>query len=713
MPFIYNIILTGDCSNTNSGALNLRLSGDGSPYTITWNSPSFSSNTFSSDYNLSGLSAGTYNFNLTNSLVPTNESLNNVSFVIGTGVTAYISNVTNTTCGLDNGTLLFNMSENLGTTQIILYKNGEVYDNITTNQTQLLFNSLSDGVYYCTYYDYGGCYGETENVVIRSSNTLDYGLHVINNPACNFQNGKIYVTGITGSAPFTYLWSSNPTSATSEYFVTGLAASNYSVTVTDSFGCRVAKTASVTQAQPIQVIDYVPSQPSCSGNDGYVNFQISGGTGPYFYLLSNGDSLVSYSDSFGFSGLNSGNYTLTITDVALCKLTYNFILTPPNSFVLVSQIKQDMSCGFNTGSILAQVDGGIQPYIFKLTNNSGFTSTQTSFIPSVSFESLSSDTYSLTITDSGSACTYTSNITIDNNIPFDISVSSQSTYCQLNEGVISINIINEEVSGNFYNYVLSNGQQSSYTSATTYSFSGLPAGGYDVTVFNLQNCSQEKTTQVTSLETFNSVLIPTGCLNGSGGTISALIIDEEGPFNLTWSDNVNGQSGVFLTGLTAGTYYLTISGTNGCQTTLNTTISCNPPQSRTTSFTFDTNEEEDSVSLTDFSNLLYNGYIDVTTGHDLCKLNSATFYCDVEISGVTYSSEFYTTLSLSDLPTVSGFSAVLQYILLNVPYIESVIINNTDNTIIIQSQTIGGVEVYRDEEIIVSVRIEYDTSCVT
>lgn len=713
MPFIYNITLTGDCTNTNSGGLNLLLTEGASPYTITWNTPPFSTTTFTSSYNLSGLSAGTYNFNLSDSFVPTNNFINNISFVIGSGSTGYISNVTDTTCGYDNGSLIFNSNGASGVNQITLYKDGQIYNTANTNLSQFLFNGLGNGVYYCSYNDYGGCYGETENVVIRSSNTLDYGLYVIDNPACSLQNGKIYVTGVTGSGPFTYLWSTNPTSATSEYFITGLAASNYSVTVTDSFGCQVSKTTSILQANPIQVIDYVPSQPSCSGYDGYVNFQISGGTAPYFYLLNNGDSIVSYDTTFGFSGLNSGNYILTITDVALCKLTYNFILTPPNSFVLVSQTKQDMSCGFDTGSILVEVDGGILPYIFGLTNNSGFTSTQTSFIPSASFESLSSDTYTLTIMDSGSACTYTSNITIDNNVPFDISVSSQSTYCQPNEGSISINVINEEIGGKFYSYKLSSGIESEFMTATTYSFTGLVSGEYTVTVTNEDFCSQESIISVDSLEPFKSILIPTGCLNGSGGTISALIIDEEGPFNLTWSNNVNGQNGVFLTGLTAGTYYLTISGTNGCQTTLNTTISCNPPQTRTTSFTFDTNEEEDSVSLTDFSNLLYNGYIDVTTGHDLCKLNSATFYCDVEISGVTYSAEFYTTLSLSDLPTVSGFSATLQYILLNVPYIESVIINNTDNTILIQSQTIGGVEVYRDEEIIVSVRIEYDTSCVT
>jgi SprB repeat len=713
MPFNYSIILTGDCSNTNNGALNLQVTGDGSPYTISWNSPVLTTSAFTSEYSLTGLSAGTYNFNLTNSLTPTNEFINNISFVIGTGTTAYISDVVNTTCGIDNGSLIFNVSENLGSTEVTLYKNGEEYQTNTITQNQFLFSSLSDGVYYCNYTDYGGCYGETENVVIRSSNVLDYGLHTIDNPSCSYQNGKIYVTGITGTAPFTYLWSSNPTSATSEYFVTGLAASNYSVTVTDSFGCQITKTTTVNQAPQISIVDYVPSQPSCSGYDGYVNFQISGGTGPYFYLLSNGDSLVSYSETFGFSGLNAGNYTLTITDVALCKLTYDFTLLTPNSFVLVSETKQDMSCGFETGSISVEVNGGVLPYVFELTNNSGFTNTQTSFIPSVTFESLSSDTYTLTISDAGSACTYSSNIVINNNIPFDINVTSQSTYCQPNDGVIQVSVINETTSGNYYNYVLSNGQESSYTSATTYSFSGLSSGGYNVTVYNLDNCSQQKNTEITSLETFNSILIPTGCLNGSGGTISALIIDEEGPFNLTWSDNVNGQTGVFLTGLTAGTYYLTISGTNGCQTYLETSITCNPPQTRTTSFTFDTNEEEDSTSLTDFSNLLYNGYIDVTTGHDLCKLNSATFYCDVELSGITYSAEFYTTLSLDDLPTVSGFSAILQYVLLNITYIETVIINNEDNTILIQSQSVGGVEVYRDEDIIVSVRIEYDTSCVT
>ena len=73
MLFNYRIILTGDCSNTNSGALNLQVTGDGSPYTITWNSPTLSTNTFSSEYNLSGLSAGTYNFNLSDSFVPTNK----------------------------------------------------------------------------------------------------------------------------------------------------------------------------------------------------------------------------------------------------------------------------------------------------------------------------------------------------------------------------------------------------------------------------------------------------------------------------------------------------------------------------------------------------------------------------------------------------------------------------------------------------------------
>ena len=77
MPFSYNISLTGDCSNSSSGKLLLNVGGDGSPFTITWNSPVYSTQTFGGSYSLSGLSAGTYSFNLSNSLTPVNESINN------------------------------------------------------------------------------------------------------------------------------------------------------------------------------------------------------------------------------------------------------------------------------------------------------------------------------------------------------------------------------------------------------------------------------------------------------------------------------------------------------------------------------------------------------------------------------------------------------------------------------------------------------------
>ena len=182
---------------------------------------------------------------------------------------------------------------------------------------------------------------------------------------------------------------------------------------------------------------------------------------------------------------------------------------------------------------------------------------------------------------------------------------------------------------------------------------------------------------------------------------------------MTWSDNVNGQTGVYLTGLTAGTYYLTVSGTSGCQTDADTTISCNPVKTRSFSYVYETTSESYKSTFTNFTNLLYNGYIDVTTGHDLCKLNSATFYCDVNLSGITYSSQFYTTISLDDAPTISGFGGILEYVILNIPYVESVIVDYSTNNVLIQSQVIGGVEVYKDDEIEVIVRIEYDTSCVT
>ena len=105
-----------------------------------------------------------------------------------------------------------------------------------------------------------------------------------------------------------------------------------------------------------------------------------------------------------------------------------------------------------------------------------------------------------------------------------------------------------------------------------------------VTVTDETTCTVTGVTAVNYTEPYKVFLYPTDCINGNEGTITALVQETDGPYNLTWSNNVNGQTGIFVTGLTAGTYTLTVSGQNNCITSRSVDITC-PPKG-VTSYSF-------------------------------------------------------------------------------------------------------------------------------
>jgi len=81
--------------------------------------------------------------------------------------------------------------------------------------------------------------------------------------------------------------------------------------------------------------------------------------------------------------------------------------------------------------------------------------------------------------------------------------------------------------------------------------------------------------------------------------------------------------------------------------------------------------------------------------------------------GTVYSGTFFTTTSLSSSPTVTSFKTVIETLLNTIPDIKSYDINLSTNTVSIESDVVGGVEVYKDEVLTISVRIQYSISCRT
>jgi hypothetical protein len=721
----YSISLTGDCTNSSLGSVKINLIGS-SPYTIGWVNNILPSATFSTSfYSVTGLSAGTYGFNITASTIPVNEVIGPIYFNIVSASTAYITTSDFVTCqpdssyltvvttGTTNGVIDNTQGTFVGAT-INLYKDYIYYASATLVNTAYSFINLSEGMYYAQVTGDGNCPCKTESVIIHTNpNLLDFGLYTIDNPACSQKSGKIYVTGLTGVSPFIYQWSP-PVGGTGDTFVTGLTEGSYNVTIIDGNNCSLTKTTVITNATPISLMSYTLTPPSCFIADGSLTFSITGGTAPYFYLLSNGDSVTSYSNTVTFNNIGAGSYTLTATDVSLCSFSTTADVFVPKSFSLISENVTNSQCSYNSGSIEVRLLGGTPPFIYSLTNNSGNTTTNTSTLKTNTFNQLESGTYTLTINDSSSACTYTNNINISNETSFDFSVTGNSTYCGLNDGSININVIPNYTSSTFYTYSLSNGASSFPTTSTTYTFTNLPAADYDVTIENLSGCFQTTSTTVDYLAPYQFVLYGTDCINGSGGTISVLLNESVGPFNFIWSDNVNGQSGAFITGLTAGTYVLTVSGNSNCQTTKSIDIICNPLRQASSSYVYTVGSKTYSPSTTfNFLKMLNEGYSSLVGVHKDCKLKYAKFNCDIQLDGIVYSGTFYTTTSLSTSPPVSSFVTVIETLINTIPNIKSYTVDLTTNTISIESDVVGGVEVYKDDVLTISVRIDYSISCRT
>ncbi len=311
--------LSGDCTNSNLGGFSIDIYGNAPDYTIQWISPPLGTIALGvgvTGYTATTLSAGTYSFNINDSCSPTNTSLP-VNINISSGTCVSIIGQQNTTCNFNNGALTAQTSSFYGSADFYLYNTltGFITSATTGYNSFITPPALSPGIYYVVADDGGGCTGMSETVIIKPSTSLSWGFYIVEDSGCNsVDSGKIYVTGLTGNAPFTYLWSNGET----EDFITGLTNGTYSVTITDSTNCTLSQSATVGLVPALGIAGILTTTPpSCFSSDGEVTVTVSGGTGPYYYSASTGQINVSFSSSQTFQSIGSGLFSVKVTNKGL------------------------------------------------------------------------------------------------------------------------------------------------------------------------------------------------------------------------------------------------------------------------------------------------------------------------------------------------------------------------------------------------------------
>ena len=356
--------------------------------------------------------------------------------------------------------------------------------------------------------------------------------------------GSIDLIVSGGTPPYTYLWSNSSTTEDLSDLIVG----TYSVTVTDSLGCTEFLSIDIGEpSAPISVI-LSPVDVLCTGDStGSVDALVSGGTAPYTYLWSNGETTED------ITNIPSGNYTLDVTDNNGCGFTITTTVTEPLDSLSVNLVSFDADCfGAPTGSILGSVTGGTAPYSYLWSNGASTDD----------LANLTAGVYTITVTDDHN-CVVSVSDTVNHPDEVLLSDTHVDVLC-FGESTGSIDL---SVTGGIpsYSFVWSNGE-------TTEVINGIPAGIYDVDVFDDNGCLSEL--QVEIIEPLTPIALSEShtdalCIGGSQGTIDLSVNGGTPGYSIVWN---NGETSEDIIELVAGIYTAQVTDDHGCVDSLSIEI---------------------------------------------------------------------------------------------------------------------------------------------
>ena len=308
----------------------------------------------------------------------------------------------------------------------------------------------------------------------------------------------------------------------------------------------------------------------CRGNsDGIVNVSASGGTEPIDFSISP----FAGSQSLGtFTDLPIGNYTFTATDANSCTATQSVTIGQPATVVSFStpSVKAVKCNGGNDGEITLSASGGTGT--ITITTNPTITPTSPGL-----YQNLAARTYIFTATDANN-CTTTTTATVTE--PAALNMSAGAVTNILCNGS-STGQIPVTISGGTANYQIDyqkgSGAITSLPSsaATTQTITGLSAGTYNITVTDANGCKKVIATTLTepssAVVATQTAITQAACQGGTTGAVTLSATGGVSPYTFTRSAGISNTTGNF-TGLSAGSFVVTISDANGCSSTKSVTI---------------------------------------------------------------------------------------------------------------------------------------------
>ena len=523
------------CHGGNDGWAVSQLSGGTGDFSFTWSSGS-------NDADATDLPAGNYGLTVTDADGCSFRT--NVDISEPAPLWPNLTTTDATAPGANDGAIASAVS---GGTPPYFY---QWNDGRVTETIDLL---TEGGIYTVTVLDANGCTAEQTTTINAAGCAISASIEATD-PACGGEaTGAARLTSAGTTDPVEITWSNGATGAVAD----GLAAGNYTATITDAAGCTFVLSTQINGKQALTSGIQDQANVLCPANEtGSLRAFAIGGTQPYAFEWSN-DSQDALNNLLGV-----GDYTLTVADANGCTSTLSATISATDNAPPVL-VLNNVAANLDTDGTLvlnpSDFDGG------SLDAECGIATWAVE--PSqFDCDDLGEHIVTLTATDAnGNASTGTATVFILDKI-------APTLACPAN---ITVGICNATA-----NFDLPTASDNCPAAAVQITQTGGLATGSDfplgetVQTFegsdasgNTANCSFSIT--VEALPSLLAAASNPSCAGVCDGGAGVLVVSGNPNVEVDWSNNTSGEE---VGDLCAGDYTATVTDANGCTQTITASV---------------------------------------------------------------------------------------------------------------------------------------------
>jgi len=524
-------VIPVSCPGGNDGSASVQIYNGRPPYTVQW-----LTQPIQSGMTATGLAAGTYTLQITDS----NSCQINTVFQISQPNPIQVSDTIQlpTCAGQNNGSISIQTTGG---------NPGYSYSwNAQPAQTSTVLTGLSGGTYSLILTDSLGCQYIHPPIPILppapfSSQSVQTTDNCPNNP-----NGSIQVFISGGTPGYSYSWNTQPIQTTAQ--ATGLGAGSYSLLITDANGCHFQDTFSILQGI-YPIVSLGSDTLLCYGDsNGLLLVQIQNGSPPYSFVW-NSLPLVTSSSA---SNLIAGTYHVLVTQGNTCTWNLTGQVFQPNPLQIQTSSNQVYCFGATTGIASVLVFGGTTPYSYTWLTNPIQTFSQAI--------GLGAGTYAVHIQDANQ-CTIRDTLTILSPPPLlaNSIIVPQSCLTQIDGRAEVI------IQGGYppYQYAWN-----TIPIQTTAIATGLSQGNISCLVTDSAGCTLQINLPIPIQAPIQiqEIIHPVSCTGGSNGMTTLVVSGGTPSYSYSWAHDLQNTTQT-ATGLSSGSYSVTIQDVNGCSYT--------------------------------------------------------------------------------------------------------------------------------------------------